>query len=242
MTGDGIMNKQFDPFGPIKWYYDNVASQHPLLDAALVSSALAGVGYFVAPKLVKGVYRMTGGSPEEAAAASKDLERDPDAMAAFRKRAALVGGLAGVAYGLGRVWLGGKGRQESTLADAQKVASSWDNQDDDFDENILSTSHSFYDPFPKHKALNALQRDPVLFTSSKKQLYELVDMSSSKPTTNGVSLTSAAINAGIGYGAAWLFGQGIGKLMALPQPMTDRLSMAGGVAAAVLDSGILREL
>lgn len=235
--------RKFDVFWPIKKYYDTIGSNN-LLDTLITSSALAGAGYWLAPKVVKGLYKMTGGSDRDAADKEKELAENPDEMVSFRRRAAFGGALAGIAWGLTKHWMdpGKPAGADTNPLLPQKTAASWNNLED-FDDNLLVAGHHYYEPFDKTKAIGAFQRDPILLGSTKSQLYQLLDKSSpQRPTTTGFNLTNAAVNAGVGFGTAWLFGQGIGKIMALPTRITDRLSMAGGITAAVLDSGILREL
>jgi hypothetical protein len=152
----------------------------------------------------------------------KDSMLDPDYWAKNPSRAWLRQSLAPADI-----------KEERLMASLQnsKVASA-DFEDSYYDDNIEVPT-----------ALRAVHMDPVLLDTNKKEIGQLLTQSSDNGRrTSGFNLTNTALRTGVSFGAAWAFGQGMGQLLSMPKPIVNRLSMAGGVAAAVVGSGILKEL
>lgn len=86
--------------------------------------------------------------------------------------------------------------------------------------------------------------DPFLAPSAKILTGDLLLAAKGGPVgmTSGRSLYKAAIKAGAGYGAAYLFGRGLTSVLGAGTETSKKLSTAGGIAAAVINSGILNEL
>jgi hypothetical protein len=55
---------------------------------------------------------------------------------------------------------------------------------------------------------------------------------------SGKDLARGAVRAGVGYGAAFALGQTVGKIFDLPEPLTDRMSRIGGIAGAIINTGV----
>jgi hypothetical protein len=95
---------------------------------------------------------------------------------------------------------------------------------------------------PVRTTINLLDQDPFLSLADKKIVKGMiVDANDGLDAgkTSGKSLMSTAVKAGVGFGAAYLFGQGVGGLLSLPPEQTKKLSQVGGLAGAIYNSGIL---
>lgn len=97
---------------------------------------------------------------------------------------------------------------------------------------------------PVRTTIDLINQDPFLDLEDKKIVNGLIVDSNngfSAGKTSGQSLMNTAVKAGIGYGASYLFGKGIGSLLSLPPEQTKTLSQVGGLAGAIYNSGILRQ-
>ena len=89
-------------------------------------------------------------------------------------------------------------------------------------------------------AISIVGRDPVLFPQNRARVASIVSQSAnSGQRTSGFRITDTVLQSGVDFSAAYLFGQGLGRVLSLPSPVVDRVSAAGGVAAAVIGSGVL---
>lgn len=121
-----------------------------------------------------------------------------------------------------------------------------------YKESMDKTAGEFYDEIaadptfhdlniPVVKSINVVREDPYLLPSSKGIVSGLVSQSSpDDPYTSKFGLVKTALKAGADYGTAYMFGQGVGSLLAMPSTMVNKLSQAGGMAYAVINSGILK--
>ena len=106
------------------------------------------------------------------------------------------------------------------------------------------------DPFfqletPVRQSLTTLSVDPFLSNSQKFQTQGLLLTSNNGQTagfTSGHSLMKSALQAGVGFGTAYLFGQVAGRLLSLPSDTVKNLSLVGGLAGALVNTGIFKEL
>ena len=106
------------------------------------------------------------------------------------------------------------------------------------------------DPFfqpetPIRQSLEYVGVDPFLTNSQKHQTQGLLVASNNGQTagyTSGHSLMKSAVKAGVGFGTAYLFGRVAGGLLAMPSETVKNLSLAGGLAGALINSGIFKEL
>jgi hypothetical protein len=97
---------------------------------------------------------------------------------------------------------------------------------------------------PISYSMDLINGDPFLTLPEKEFTNVLLEgaESSSSGMVSGKDLASSAIRSGVGFGAAYAFGSGVGKVLALPTPVTKRLSLIGGIAGAVLNSGIFEDV
>lgn len=99
------------------------------------------------------------------------------------------------------------------------------------------------DPVPIHNSMETISDDPFLDTYDKLKTNALVFDSEKKGygLTSKQKLTTAAVRAGAGAIPATAFGYGVGKLLGLNKKNVKRLSITGGLAAAIKSSGVLNE-
>ena len=106
------------------------------------------------------------------------------------------------------------------------------------------------DPFfqtetPIRQSLTYVGVDPFLSNSQKYQTQGLLVNANNGQTagyTSGRSLMQSALKAGVGFGTAYLFGHVAGNVLALPPETVKNLSLAGGLAGALVNTGIFKEL
>jgi hypothetical protein len=97
---------------------------------------------------------------------------------------------------------------------------------------------------PVATSLNLIDNDPFLTLGEKNRVGGYIIGANNglgAGKTSQKSLMNTAIRAGLGFGAAYLFGKGIGSLFSLPPEQTKKLSQVGGIAGALYNSGILHE-
>jgi len=97
---------------------------------------------------------------------------------------------------------------------------------------------------PVRHSMDLVNQDPFLNLGQKVVTNSLIggaEEGGSGLTTSG-QLVRSAVRAGVGYGVASLFGQGLGKILSLPPDEAKAVSRIGGVAGAVLNSGIMDAL
>lgn len=248
---------------PLAWYEEHVGKS-PMLDAAAIS-ALSGLGTYAASgPLLSLASRMGAFGSPEAQAAVERWKNDPAGYAAARKKLALLGAGLGAGYGLYRhadISHGLKNvfdsitdkdywnKHPELVADVmdkrtpeQKLVDEATSMESKTAMDNLSDDTYFNNDIDVHGALHAVHLDPVLTPSSKRNVNDLILNSTDESKTSGFNLTNSALKAGVSYGAAWLFGQGLGNVLGMPQPVVNRISTAGGIASAVIGSGILKEL
>lgn len=100
------------------------------------------------------------------------------------------------------------------------------------------------DNIPIKTSLRLVDEDLFLNPFEKSVTGSLIYGAENKDSglTSGKKLTDSAIRAGVGFVPSYMFGKGVGTVLGLPAPIRDRISFAGGLAGAVINSGILKEI
>jgi len=256
-----------DPFQLTRKYQESVGND-PRRDIPFLAGA-AGLGtYALAKPLVSALVSAAGtaGGPQMQQGIQDYLAPGGD-VEKTRRRLTIMAALAAAAYGVYKHgdtrggWQGMKAsltdpdywkknpqRVEAyktkvppTLAEQEADAVSMTKTAYGLDEGFNKNPY-FRENIPVGASINLIRNDPILFQSSRNKVSSLLTSSASGTHTSSFNLTNAAVNAGVDFGAAYLFGQGVGKILAIPQPVVNRVSMAGGLAAAVIGSGVLKQL
>ena len=99
------------------------------------------------------------------------------------------------------------------------------------------------DDIPVHYSANMLYEDPVMDPMQKSRaigyLYSANQNTSKPGLISWGDVSRAAIGAGVGYGAATLFGKVLGGVMALPSSTQKKLQTAGMVGGMLVNTGAL---
>lgn len=255
-----------DPFDITRAYQENIGSK-PLRDIPFMAAS-AGLGtYLLSKPALTALSNLAGsfGGPAVQTAVSNYIAPGGD-IETGRRRLAMLAAAAGALYGLYKHsdWKGGlKGIKESlttddywaknpdaaakykqpaitqtaeeAAVDMTKTASAWGLED--------GFTSSFDTPsIHVGQALNSLHQDPFLLPTYKTKVGGLIADSAIGTKTSQASMVNTAIKSGVDFGTAYLFGTGVGKLLAMPDPLVKRVAMAGGLSAAVVGSGILKQL
>jgi len=103
------------------------------------------------------------------------------------------------------------------------------------------------DPFalnviPVNQTLDTIKADPYLAIDQKQLAGSLVGYSPTDAynNTSGRSIVRTALKAGVDFGAAYLFGRVMTGLAGLPAADAKQLSVAGGIANALYNTGIFK--
>jgi len=99
------------------------------------------------------------------------------------------------------------------------------------------------DRIPVNHAREVLQNDPFLSTDQKGQVLAIIDNAGYNNKTGKASTTdlaAGAIRAGFGLAGGAVAGYVLGNLFAMPTAVTRALSLAGGVAGALLNTGVVK--
>lgn len=113
---------------------------------------------------------------------------------------------------------------------------------------FLNKVSSFQDPLvgqhiPISYSLDLIQRDPFIRGRDKMMVSSIIQGSEEDSgLTNGRGIISTAIRAGVGFVPAYAFGRVISNVAALSPTQASDLSMAGGLAGAIYNTGIIQEL
>jgi hypothetical protein len=104
------------------------------------------------------------------------------------------------------------------------------------------------DPFihervPIKYTMDTIQRDPFLDLESKAYTNSIIGGAENAESgvTSSKSIMRSALHAGVGFGSAYAFGNVIGSIFSLPEKNTKRLSNIGGIAGAIVNTGILEK-
>jgi len=234
--------------------YHNVAGKRPWLNSLLMGSGLAAGGYYGAQKLLPRGGRFGVSDPKN--------RRD------VALRIAALLGTAGAAYPLlTGLDTSGKGSAVGSLTDpdywdkhpetskadydrTQKsiAGDTWDYEDMDFTRGAgMEKEYAWDAPYmgeriPASVAMDLLGNDRYLDNSQKSLTVGILNDAEEGRSglISGKDITRSAVRAGVGYGAAYLFGNTMGKVFGLPTPVTKQLSHFGGLAGAVINTGIFK--
>ena len=96
---------------------------------------------------------------------------------------------------------------------------------------------------PVKHSIDLINSDPFLTFDQKAQTEAVIANAEQRRSglVSGKALASSALRLGAGFVPAYYFGKGVGSLLALPPDTTRTLSRIGGIAGAVLNSGIIGE-
>jgi hypothetical protein len=259
-----------DPLDLTRKYQENIGS-HPGREIPLLTAGAGTAGYLAAGPLIRALVNSSaiGSNPQVKQMVTNFLVPGGD-IETTKRRIAVLSAAAGLMYGLYKHadwrngWQGfissttkpGYWQDKSELAGTSAKplnpmdkdlaemtkAVSMDKQALGADEGYMPAVYTTQD-IPVGHSINMIRNDPFLFQASKTRVSGiLTDSANGDQFTSKLNLTNAAIRAGADFGTAFLFGQGVGRLLALPSPIINRVSTAGGMAAAVIGSGILRKL
>ena len=89
-------------------------------------------------------------------------------------------------------------------------------------------------------AVSLINRDEFLDPYQKLKVDTIIAGSDEQRSgwTSPRRLTQTAVQAGAGFVPAYNFGRAVGGILALPEPAAGRLAKAGGLAGAIINSGI----
>jgi hypothetical protein len=99
------------------------------------------------------------------------------------------------------------------------------------------------DRIPLDHTREVLQNDPFLSMDQKGQALAIIDNTGYNTKTGKASasdLAAGAIRAGFGLAGGAVAGYVLGSLFALPTAVTRSLSLAGGVAGALINTGVVK--
>jgi len=95
---------------------------------------------------------------------------------------------------------------------------------------------------PVSASLSYVSADPFLDPMAKVHTEDII--SGAENSTSGLiskrQLAQSAIRLGAGFAPAYAFGKTVGGILSLPSPVVGRVSKIGGLAAAILNSGIVQ--
>ena len=97
---------------------------------------------------------------------------------------------------------------------------------------------------PVSYSLNLINADPFLTLGEKEITGMVIEGAEGGDSglVSGRDVARSAIQAGVGSGAGILFGKTVGALLSLPSPVTRRLSVAGAIAGALINTGLFSEI
>jgi len=235
-----------DPFAPTKAYAEHIGSR-PLLDIGTRAAAAGAGTYALSKPILNTIVRVAGTSKNPVVKAAVDRFIGSDVNKARRRLAILAAGL-GAASGLyshGDFSKGYKGFMESlTQKDYWKRPENMP-VDPDRPEEMLKIAafddpEGFFSPtIPTAYSATVMNRDPYLPPEHKTYTSSLLlKASEGRPKFSRNDLARTAIRSGVDFGAAFLLGQGVGRMLSMPPAVVNRLSVGGGIANAVIGSGI----
>ena len=99
------------------------------------------------------------------------------------------------------------------------------------------------DTIPLDHARELIWDDPFLNSKQKGQVgavFANTGENTETGRTSTANLAAGAIRAGFGLGGGLVAGHVLGKLFSLPTPVTRALSYTGGIAGALINSGVVK--
>ena len=95
---------------------------------------------------------------------------------------------------------------------------------------------------PLSFSMDLLQEDPFLRDKEKEVATSILGGSEDgSGLTNGQTIARTAIRAGVGFVPSYAFGRVMTGIAGLPKEDAKRLSLAGGVAGAIYNTGLIQE-
>jgi hypothetical protein len=209
--------------------------------AAGVAAALTGLGHLGMSYNPgrKGINSLTSWYPGEAE--RKELEMEKPAMETLMAKESLQYFLNAPAFGDSRIFGTANGVQGMPpVALNQNTAPLFG----------IGNSSSFGDTtsllntpvVPLNHSSELIETDPYLNNRQKGVILNIFDHTAEGGRSGLVSasdLASGAVRAGFGYGAGSVAGLVLGSLFSLPTRVTQKLSQIGGIANAVVNTGIV---
>jgi len=97
---------------------------------------------------------------------------------------------------------------------------------------------------PVSASLSFIKADPFLSLGQKAMTGMVIEGAegSNSGLVSGRDVARSAVHAGVGAGVGILVGKTLGALLSLPSPVTRRLSAAGVIAGALVNTGLFAEL
>ena len=252
--------------------YDRYIGHNPLLEAGVLGGVGALAGYAGGGLVAQGVLKtlMMGKSPAEQAAMMRELEGD-NTIGAIRLLLGGMGGLAGTGYATLKhgQFRKGPGAFLKSMTDPKYWEKNPEERDfetkklEEMYKNIPYRSQKqFYSSgrlqkneaeettgftaprVPVHTAVELLEADPFLRLNQKTVTREILDNAGQGRSglVSGHDLMRSAIQAGAGAGVGYVFGRVASSLLSLPTPVTNRLSAAGALAGALINTGLFAEV
>lgn len=172
------------------------------------------------------------------------LTASPEEWKQLQRFAMALGGLGGAYFGGGHELVHRPGGWTRTIKNLEKS---------------LSRPHIVYrkrgsDPFLPDMdtpsiglgfAKHVVQNDPYLREDDVGKVVAIIDQAGGGKSYGVVApkdLVRGALSLGVRSVPAYMFGAGVGKLLGLDQSTVKKLSWAGGIASAIVQSGVLGDI
>ena len=251
--------------------YDKYIGSKPLLETAFLGGTGALGGYAFGDAIMRNMVPaiMAGKSPLEKQKALEELRQD-GTLNTIRMMLAGMGGAAGVGYSV--IKHGQLRRGFKELASSMRNPEYWDEHPDELQSNIAKMRQSYRSiPYelrrkyyssgrqektsaeegvfmaprvPVHTSLELINGDPFLHLNEKTVTNQILSSAGEGRSglLSGHDLMQSAIQAGAGAGVGYVFGKVAGSLLSLPTVVTQRLSAAGALAGALINTGLFSEI
>ncbi|MHC4617935.1 MAG: hypothetical protein ACYTEQ_09300 [Planctomycetota bacterium] len=98
---------------------------------------------------------------------------------------------------------------------------------------------------PVHQSTNIIKEDPYLTWRQKDFTSGIVDSAEGgggSGLTSGRQVAQSAVHAGVGFGAGYLFGKAMSSIFSLPPAQAKKVSKSGGLAGAIINTGVLEKI
>jgi len=252
--------------------YDRYIGHYPLAEAGVLGGLGALAGYAGGGLATKGILKtlMAGKSPAQQAAMMSELEQD-NTIGTIRLMLGGMGGLAGAGYAALKHGQFRKGpgsflksmwdphywekNPEERDYETKKLEEMYKNipyysqkrfySSGRLQKNEAEETTGFTAPrVPVHTAVELLEADPFLRLNQKTVTQDIISNAGQGRSglVSGHDLMRSAIQAGAGAGVGYVFGRVAGSLLSLPSPVTKRLSAAGALAGALINTGLFSEV
>lgn len=245
--------------------YQTHIGNDPRKDIPFMAGA-AGLGTYVAARpllslLAQGAGTLGGPAAQQAV---QDYMAPNGDIEGGRRRLAVIAALVGALYGTAKHadW---KGNLKGSLTEPNywenhpEAAKAYEtvkpvrddiaatSMDIPLQKSAWGSDEGYMHPFHQeniqtHKAIGIVREDPYLLQDNRSKITSLIADSDNKGWTSSANLTNSALKAGVDFSTAYIFSTGLSKIVKLPDPLANRVATLGGVSAAVLGSGILKQL